>query len=273
MPRDVGELRRRLEPVLHEQVQVVALVQHLDLDLGVQLAQATRLAVLLRHELLVERRDLDVLVVRGQVEVGRERLHRVAVAVTSRARTSAARTPTRCRRSRAASRTGAPSCGRSGPARAGATRPWLSPPRRREPDARRRCRRARRERRDRRAAARGCSASTSPTTAPSGTMLRTPWPCFTRSIERVAVAGEDRVRTVEHDARGLPVGSPRRRAGTRSPCARCRASRRRRGGSSRPGAGRGRGTSTDAACRCRARVRERRLHEVACGPSSRAGGR
>ena len=79
---DVDELRRRLEPVLHEEVQVVALVEHLDLDLGVQLAQAARLAVLLRHELLVQRRDLDVEVVRGEVEVGRERLHRVAVAVT-----------------------------------------------------------------------------------------------------------------------------------------------------------------------------------------------
>src|SRR5204863_8520031 len=77
----LAELRRRLEPVLHEQMQVVALVQHLDADLGVQLAEPAGLAVLLRDELLVERRDLDVEVVRRQVEIGTERLHGTAVTV------------------------------------------------------------------------------------------------------------------------------------------------------------------------------------------------
>ena len=81
----LDELRRRLEPVLHEQVQVVALVEHADRDLGMLLDEAARLAVLLRHELLVQRGDLDVEVVRGQVEVGGERLHRPAVAIASRA--------------------------------------------------------------------------------------------------------------------------------------------------------------------------------------------
>ncbi len=46
-----------------------------------QLTQTSSLAVLLRDELLVERRDLDEEVVRGQEEVGRERLRGVAVAV------------------------------------------------------------------------------------------------------------------------------------------------------------------------------------------------
>src|SRR6478735_3455229 len=77
----VGELRRRLEAVLHEQLQVVTLVEHLDLDLGVQLDEAARLAVLLRHQLLVERGDLDVEVVRREVEVGREGLRRVAFTI------------------------------------------------------------------------------------------------------------------------------------------------------------------------------------------------
>ena len=58
------ELRRRLEPVLHEQVQVVALVQHAHVDLGIELLHPARLAVLLGDELLVQRGDLDVEVVR-----------------------------------------------------------------------------------------------------------------------------------------------------------------------------------------------------------------
>src|SRR4051794_30056366 len=70
----LAELRRRLEPVLHEQMQIVALVQDLDADLGVQLSEPAGLAVLLRDELLVERGDLDVEVVRRQVEIGTERL-------------------------------------------------------------------------------------------------------------------------------------------------------------------------------------------------------
>src|SRR5690242_21704508 len=77
----LAELRRWLEPVLHEQMQVVALVQHLDADLGVQFAEPAGFAVLLRDELLVERRDLDVEVVRRQVEIGTERLHGAALTV------------------------------------------------------------------------------------------------------------------------------------------------------------------------------------------------
>ena len=69
-----AELRRRLEAVLHEEVEVVALVQHLHAHLGMQLAEPTGLAVLLGDELLVERRDLDVEVVGREVEVGAERL-------------------------------------------------------------------------------------------------------------------------------------------------------------------------------------------------------
>src|SRR5206468_2836212 len=75
------ELRGRLEPVLHEQLQVVALVEHLDLHVGIQLDQPARLAVLLGDELLVERGDLDVEVIGRKVEVGRERLRGVALAV------------------------------------------------------------------------------------------------------------------------------------------------------------------------------------------------
>ena len=75
------ELRRRLEPVLHEEVQVVALVEHLDVHLGIQLREPARLAVLLGDQLLVQRGDLDVEVVRREVEVRAERLRRVAVAV------------------------------------------------------------------------------------------------------------------------------------------------------------------------------------------------
>src|SRR6266536_80566 len=77
----LAELRRGLEPVLHEQMQVVALVQHLDADLRVQLAETAGLAVFLRDELLVERRDLDEEVVRRQVEVGAEGLGGPAVTV------------------------------------------------------------------------------------------------------------------------------------------------------------------------------------------------
>ena len=68
-------------PYFTSRLQVVALVEHADRDVGMQLDEPARLAVLLRHELLVQRRDLDVEVVRGQVEVGSERLHRPAVAI------------------------------------------------------------------------------------------------------------------------------------------------------------------------------------------------
>jgi hypothetical protein len=71
----------RLESVLHEQAEVVPLVEDLAPHLRVPLAEAADLAVLLRDQLLVEGRDLDVLVVRGEVEVGGEPLGDVALGV------------------------------------------------------------------------------------------------------------------------------------------------------------------------------------------------
>jgi hypothetical protein len=49
--------------------------------LGIELDEPAGFAVLLRDQPLVERRDLDVEVVGREVEVGRESLRRVAVAV------------------------------------------------------------------------------------------------------------------------------------------------------------------------------------------------
>ena len=57
------------------------MVENPALDVRVQLPQSTCLAILFGHELLVQRRDLDVGVVRGQVEVRGEPLRGVAVAV------------------------------------------------------------------------------------------------------------------------------------------------------------------------------------------------
>src|SRR6202049_4256156 len=62
-------------------MQVVSLVENLDAHVGVELSQAAGLAVLLGDQLLVERRDLDVEVVRGQVEVGCECLGGIALPV------------------------------------------------------------------------------------------------------------------------------------------------------------------------------------------------
>src|SRR6187397_2677526 len=76
--RSAGDV---LEAVLGHQRQVVALVEDLAVDARIQLPQATHLPVLLRDQPLVERRDLDVQVVLRQVEVGREPLDDVAVAV------------------------------------------------------------------------------------------------------------------------------------------------------------------------------------------------
>jgi hypothetical protein len=61
-----------LEAVLHKEVQVVPLIEDLAANVGVELTEAANLAVLLRHELLVHRRDLDVDVFLRQVEVGPE---------------------------------------------------------------------------------------------------------------------------------------------------------------------------------------------------------
>ena len=72
-------IRRLLEPVLHEQAQIVPLIEDLALDLGVNLPQATHLAVLLGDQLLAHRRDLDVQIVIGEIEVRSEELCRCAV--------------------------------------------------------------------------------------------------------------------------------------------------------------------------------------------------
>jgi hypothetical protein len=65
---------RFLEAVLDEEMQIVTLVEHFALDIGVELTKATNLLVLLRHELLAHRRDLDVDVIFRQIEVGLEQL-------------------------------------------------------------------------------------------------------------------------------------------------------------------------------------------------------
>src|SRR5450631_2110431 len=62
------------ESELHQKVEVVALVEHLDLYFRVKLSQPPYLAVLLGHQTLVERRELDVEVVSRQVEVRAETL-------------------------------------------------------------------------------------------------------------------------------------------------------------------------------------------------------
>jgi hypothetical protein len=70
-----------LEAVFDHQIEVVALVEDLAVDLGVELLEPPHLSVLLGDELLVHRRDLDVEVVVGQVEVRREILGRDALPV------------------------------------------------------------------------------------------------------------------------------------------------------------------------------------------------
>jgi hypothetical protein len=67
-----------LEPVLEQQAEVVALIEDLAPDVGIERAQPADLAVLLRDQLLVEGRDLDVEVELGEVEVRREALSGLA---------------------------------------------------------------------------------------------------------------------------------------------------------------------------------------------------
>ncbi len=74
-------MRRLFQPVLDQQVQVITLVEDLALHVRIKLHQAARFTVLLRHQLLVERRDLDVEIERRQVEVGREPLRRGAASI------------------------------------------------------------------------------------------------------------------------------------------------------------------------------------------------
>ena len=70
---------QRDPPELQHQHPEVAGVEQLDADVGVELTQPPQLAVLLAHEALLERRELDVQVDVGQVEVGREALDDRAV--------------------------------------------------------------------------------------------------------------------------------------------------------------------------------------------------
>ena len=72
---------RLLKSVFHEEVEVVALVEHLALDVRMVLAQKSHLAVLFRHELLAHRCYLDVDIVLGQVEVRPEVLDWLSIFV------------------------------------------------------------------------------------------------------------------------------------------------------------------------------------------------
>jgi hypothetical protein len=61
-----------LEAVLDQKVQVIALIQDLAYDPWVQRHETAGLAVLLGHQLLVERGDLDIEIEIGQIEIWRE---------------------------------------------------------------------------------------------------------------------------------------------------------------------------------------------------------
>jgi hypothetical protein len=74
-------MRGLFQTVLGHQLEVVALVENLAVDLWMELLEKARLAVLLGHQLLVHRGDLDIKVIVGQVEVGCEELGGLAVAV------------------------------------------------------------------------------------------------------------------------------------------------------------------------------------------------
>jgi hypothetical protein len=55
-------------------VEIVTLVEHFALNIGIQLTKAANLLVLLGHEFLTHRRDLDVDVVFREIEVWLEQL-------------------------------------------------------------------------------------------------------------------------------------------------------------------------------------------------------
>lgn len=74
-------IRQLLETVFDQQAQVVPLVEHLALDLGVELTQQPNLSVLLCHELLTHRGDFDIEIITGEVEVGPEEADRLAALV------------------------------------------------------------------------------------------------------------------------------------------------------------------------------------------------
>jgi hypothetical protein len=62
-------------------MEVVALVEHLALDVRVELTKLANLAVLLGDQLLVHRGDLYVQILFGEVEVRPEELRGVAVVI------------------------------------------------------------------------------------------------------------------------------------------------------------------------------------------------
>ena len=70
-----------VEAVLLQEREVVALIEDLDLGVGIELAETADLAILLRHELLVHRRDFDVRLELREVEVGGELLDDLALLV------------------------------------------------------------------------------------------------------------------------------------------------------------------------------------------------
>src|SRR5207253_3378390 len=88
-PRPSGRSRRRgrralggeFESVSLGQTLDVALVEELDPDAGVPLLELAHLPVLLRYERLLHHGDLDVEILVGEVEVGREPLEAAALGV------------------------------------------------------------------------------------------------------------------------------------------------------------------------------------------------
>ncbi len=125
LAHEPGTRRRVLHAEPLDERGVVASVEDLHVHVGVALLEKPNLPVLARHELLPQRGQLEIDVELGQVEVGSERFEWPALRRLRTARTCAARSATRCRRSRGARRSGARSDGRSGLARA---RPGRQPP-------------------------------------------------------------------------------------------------------------------------------------------------
>ena len=58
-----------LESILDEKVEIIALIEHLALDVRMVLSEQSNLAVLLRDEFLAHRRDLDVDIVLPKIEI------------------------------------------------------------------------------------------------------------------------------------------------------------------------------------------------------------
>jgi hypothetical protein len=75
----VFEVVGLFEPVFDHEVEIVALVEDLALDVGVISLEQLHLLVLLRDQFLVHRRYLDEELVLGHVEVRGEELDRLAV--------------------------------------------------------------------------------------------------------------------------------------------------------------------------------------------------